>query len=555
MKCILPIVCLLSLTAASPEQVLTLERLTTTLTGELPSKETLAVYLAGTKSLLQIAQELKESEQFEKHLTHFYQEKLKITQPVDVLHIYQPYFFKKNDGSLSISDKQNQKRVSKLILVGGNLNVFPKVLTASEEEMDKYLNVLREPRNYSTFRRNKISTHLKFRESKQMYFMQIFEGDYDDVKAKLQSMEKYRPLLNTFNNAQYCGGRTETVTPFWSNTTVVACRDALKETYCGANLQDCFPYAVNPANLDVDNTYRSKVFEAFTLEPGRIMAKTLREERKYSTILTTSEGLINGYSLHYLRNFDSILRKKITRHKKNDDNEKTLDDRVIFQFEASELNSYPTLETDNRLQNIPLDDEKYYWVERGSDQHAGILTTVAFHRATNGWRAKANKARSALLCREFVDAPGAKADPTDTRPLEKRAYCSECHKFLEPLSKFFYRFPDTGNDSNYFYDHLKSAQTSTYYDFVCSDKCKENADGVKGLAEILIDHEDEGFKKCAIKHAFEFILNKKMNADTEERLMPNYLSVYNSSNENLWLVMEKIIASNEFKDSINVPTQ
>ena len=74
---------------------------------------------------------------------------------------------------------------------------------------------------------------------------------------------------------------------------------------------------------------------------------------------------------------------------------------------------------------------------------------------------------------------------------------------------------------------------------------------MKGLAEILINHkQDNAFKVCAINRAFEFIVRKLMTKEQKETLLPTYLQIYDDNQENLWLVMEAIIASKEFRESV-----
>ena len=141
-----------------------------------------------------------------------------------------------------------------------------------------------------------------------------------------------------------------------------------------------------------------------TLEPGRMMAKLVREDKKYSDVLTSSKGVVDGHYLHFLHNFGNIITKSY--HIRSSGG---------LRLEANVLNSYPNLsslfDTHCGQDHSCLNKTDWHWIERGGNKHAGVLTMLAFHRATNGWRAKANKARSALLCREFVDPPRRKSRP------------------------------------------------------------------------------------------------------------------------------------------------
>ena len=522
-----------------------LERLALVLTGRLPDPVVLSDYMSGKKTLLESARYLRDTEAFEGHLSHYYQEVLKIIQPLDFLNIYTFPLYMEIDEFHDMSSR-NSRIKADYQLAGGETYVFKDVIKGDHETIMRYVDRLKNSSKFNREKRNKVSVFLKYNSATETYFMGLFQGKWSEIVQVLESKEEYTPLLRTFNSAQHCEGIEIEVTPYWSDTPVKACPSTIDNQYCGIGLQDCFPYPTTNLNADPNNNYRNKIAAALTLEPSRMIAKTVREGKKYSSIMTTSKGLVNGYLLHYLKNFDPIFRKKYQRHRHFRDNERTSENRIIY---ATQPNDYPSIA--NALPEVKLTDEKYYWVERGGDHHAGILTTFAFHRATNGRRAKANKARSALLCRDFADPPDAVADSSDTRPLDKRAYCKDCHKFLEPLAKFFYRYPDTGNDNNYFYDYTLMQQTSSYVDVHCGFGCAKQGDGVKGLANIIINHEqDNAFKVCAIRRAFEFIIHKAMTSEQEKLLIPTYLKLYDEQQENLWMVMEAIIGSQAFKESV-----
>ena len=378
--------------AASPAPVRLLERLALVLTGKLPSEQMKNDFIAGQRNLLEIANELKNSDNFERQLAYFYQEKLNITTPVNITDIY----------------------------------------------------------------------------------AQVFS-------ANGQSLSQERVQLATPDS--------------------------------------------------MDDNYLRRVAAAITVEPGRMMAKNVREEKDYAAILTTSKGVVNGHYLHFLQNFGNVIH---TSFFKNGDQ---------HLERTNVLNNYPELAS----MQIDIDDNNFYWIERGSNKHAGVLTTIAFHRATNGRRAKANLARSALLCREFVDPPGAVPQPRDRRRLEERAYCGGCHKYLEPLAAFFYRWPDTGNDNNYFYNHAQRSRITYYIDTTCGEDCRAAGDGVRALADILVSHTDQSFKKCAIKHAYEFIVRQQLRGKIARELMPNFLKIYENSGGKIWAVMQNIIAADFFR--------
>src|SRR5690606_31887415 len=132
-------------------------------------------------------------------------------------------------------------------------------------------------------------------------------------------------------------------------------------------------------------------------------ARIIADERDWSDLVTTPQGVVNGPLADIVRRFaESIL--------------------AVFP-----PGSYPQRNTDATFVNAnPANTQSWKWVERGQN-HAGIFTTVAFHRTTNGWKAKANRTMQSLLCREFKAADGAVPVVSDETDLTKKPYCSQCH--------------------------------------------------------------------------------------------------------------------------------
>ena len=551
------VVPLLLANASWSEATLTLERLTLVLTGELPSATMRKQYQEGTKTLLELARELRDTEAFEQRLAQFFQEKLLITAPVDLVNLY-VHPVRANGDSVNAMSKVHFKWRE----VGSKRYVFDWQEIAEVTDLVAYYgNLLRNPAEHHPLGENSVSRHLYFRDGH--YLMKLFDtnafnqdstGGYDVLKQKIEdgvagttNQSAWRELQKVWQEAEFCERENVAkieVQPYWDmDKTVKACPATIAARFCGKNFHKCFPYALAFGDLDNDNLYRRRVAAAMTLEPGRMMAKLVQEDKKYSEILTSSKGVVDGHYLHFLHNFGNIITKSY--HIRSSGG---------LRLEANVLNSYPNLrslfDTHCGQDHSCLSKTDWHWIERGGNKHAGVLTMLAFHRATNGWRAKANKARSALLCREFVDPPGAKADPNDTRVPELRAYCKGCHVYLEPMARFFYRWPDTGNDSIYFYNHLsaKPLRQQSYKDTGCSDCAPVEGDDVAGFADILAG-SGKAFKQCAVRRAFEFIMRRSPNSKESKELLPQYLQIYNDSYEKLWKVMEKIIASEVFTES------
>lgn len=554
------VVPLLMANASWSEDMLKLERLTLVLTGELPSETMRKQYHEGNKTLLEIARELRDTEAFEQQLAQFFQEKLLITTPVNLINLYVHPIR---------ASGQRVNELSKIHFswreIGGKRDVFDWVEVADVDDLIAYYgNLLRAPADYHPHRpsEDSVSRHLYFR--KGHYHMKLFDTNafnqgntsgYDVLKQKIadgvagtSNRAAWQALQKVWQEAEFCQQEnvaTIEVQPYWDMSTIVkACPATIEARFCGANFHKCFPYALASKDLDHNNFYRRRVAAAMTLEPGRMMAKIVREDKKYSDVLTSNKGVVNGHYLHFLQNFGAIITKSFRSS--------TIG---TLQEVNNVLNSYPNLpalfNTHCEQNHRCLRTEGWHWIERGGNKHAGVLTTLAFHRITNGWRAKANKARSALLCREFVDPPGAKADPNDTRIAEERTYCKGCHVYLEPMARFFYRWPDTGNDSIYFYNHLtaKPLRKQGYKDTSCSDCDAIEGDDVVGFASILTSSKGQAFQQCAVRRAFEFILRRPPNRKERKALLPQYLQVYQDNNENLWKVMEKIIDSSVFTES------
>ena len=548
------VVPLLLASAPWPESMLKLERLTLVLTGELPSEAMRKQYHEGTKTLVQLAQELRDTEAFERQLAQFFQEKLLITAPVDFVNLY---VHPLSADGLSVKTKSMVH--FKWRVIGGKRNVFD---WKAGNPVAYYGKLLRDP---ATHHRNRaeedsVSRHLYFRNGH--YHMKLFDTNafnqastkgYDVLKQKIADgiegvteREAWQALRKVWQEAEFCERELVDkieVQPYWDmKTTVEACPATIEARFCGKNFRKCFPYALTAQDRDLSNLYRRRVAAAITNEPGRMMAKIVREDKQYREVLTGSKGVVNGHYLHFLQNFGAIITKSYRASTSGP-----------LQVTEHVLNSYPTLRP---LFDRHCDEDLsclrsagWHWLERGGDKHAGVLTTLAFQRATNGWRAKANKARTALLCREFTDPPGAKADPNDTRVPEERTYCKSCHIYLEPLARFFYRWPDTGNDSIYFYNHLaaKPRKEQSYKDTSCLECDPVEGDDVIGLANSMLEsNAGKAFQQCAVRHAFEFILRRPPSSTESKELLPHYLQIYHDSGEKLWAVMEKIIASEVF---------
>ena len=194
---------LLLANASQNAEVHKLERLTLVMTGTLPAETTRKQYQEGTKSLLEIARELRNTEAFEQRLAHFFQEKLLITTPLNFTNLYVHNI--KADGS---SVNEMSRVHFKWRVVGGKRSVFAWPRDGEEDSfawpqgVEKnisdlvayYGNLLRAPADYHPFRpkERRVSRHLHFRQGH--YVMKLFDTQalnssnaegYDVLKQKI----------------------------------------------------------------------------------------------------------------------------------------------------------------------------------------------------------------------------------------------------------------------------------------------------------------------------------------------------------------------------------
>jgi hypothetical protein len=299
------------------------------------------------------------------------------------------------------------------------------------------------------------------------------------------------------------------VSPWWApQTTVKACAGMDAQGVCGPNLRACLPQGNDP-----DNKYNEDVTVGFTTEPGRLAARVIIEDRPWDEVLRGSRSPMNGAMQHFLLNFGELVRR--------------VSPPGSFQKPGTVGEyTFPKPEASNR---------GYDWVERGS-LHAGVLTTIAFQRNFNGWRAKANATMEAFLCQKFKVPQGAKQIPSEESDLTRRPYCQSCHSTLEPMSQFFGRWPNLGN-TNYFYEPAASASA------VGSFNGQSDADTV-GLARVFTAQKE--FSSCAAERAFEFVVGRTMTEKERAGLLPSLASSFQQNGRKIWPVMKEIILQPAF---------
>lgn len=338
-----------------------------------------------------------------------------------------------------------------------------------------------------------------------------------------------RPLVTTwcYGDRQPCHSEVGTATPCEKTVVVTPYYNSdlefavpamlLQEDFCGKSLEKCFPTDIRRDPIHGGTFVKGDHFETdivggFTREPGELIAKVVADGRPWKDTLTGTQSVLNGSQVATLKKWNKVITA------------------------VSPPGTYRKTATDPSLTLPALasNDRAYAWVERGP-LHAGILSTLAFQRTNNGWRAKANRAREALLCRKYVAPAGAKQIPSDEANLAKRPYCSSCHVSIEPMSQFFGRWPKSG--TNYAYDASDKVNDAGSYDGV-------SGQGIVDFARIFAATDD--FKHCAVERAFEFISGRSMTLNEDKLLKPQLLTAYAKGGETVWPVMLEIIRSGLF---------
>ncbi len=276
---------------------------------------------------------------------------------------------------------------------------------------------------------------------------------------------------------------------------------------CGPMLAKC---GINEAPK-VD-TYMDEVNRDMSMEAGYLIAHTVAENKPFTDILTTPNTIFTGTYAYFM----GQGRGKI----------------LWGNFPGGKITDQakPIFTSGNLL------DNKHYWVNRG-ELHAGVLTTPIYHAVTNGRRAKANRVYETFLCRKFVVPAGANPDPSDANPdLTKRAYCSYCHRSLEPMAAFFNKWPATGS-VNYLYENDPKVNDSGRFD-------GESGSGAVALGKILAQSVD--FEDCSVKRAFEFANGRKMTATEANNLLNDYRGTLLKSGMNMRALLKSMVLSSDF---------
>ena len=279
---------------------------------------------------------------------------------------------------------------------------------------------------------------------------------------------------------------------------------------CGYNLQNCFPSGNIAGNINANNgpinTFIPNLRADFTFEPGILAAGIIQSNRAWEDVLRATDGPLSGALEFFLSSkWGARVMENMPPGSYSRDGE-------------------PLLSADRSVA-----DRKWEWRERGN-LHAGVLTTVAFQKAFNGWRAKSAGSMEAFLCRVFIVPEGVAVLPSAEVDLTRKPYCQSCHSVLEPLSLFFGRWQNLGS-TNFRYDAGTDRVASGTFENM------SNAD-TAGLAKVYTSTQD--FHDCGVHRAFELMVGRSMNTEEVTTMFPHLQKAYRNGGNKLLPVLKEI---------------
>lgn len=486
------------------------EKISLSLTGMPLSAENRAAVLKGTMTKEALAEQLSKSPAFIEKFGQFWTQVLGIQLPIDI------FSLRTKNGVPSTLDGQGRYVLS----IGG--------VADSQYTSEKLQSVLKNFQN----RTDRIALNIVQCDDAPMIIGAVQNIDEKSLQkivdaqatangpilpGTLQDWKNLTAFYRTFRTD--CADDTPRVKPYWDPKEVtILARYKGVETYkvspeilkkCGAAIEKC-----NIADAKASDRYSNFVSRDVTMEPGYIIGHTVAEDRPWPEVLTTPTTIVTGTYAEWLTNKGAPLWENFPSK----------------SYEGS---------TDAIFTKPDIYDRKHYRVQRNA-LHSGVLTTIAYQLVTNGRRAKANRAYESFLCQKFSVPDGANPDPNDANPdLTKRTYCSFCHKTLEPMAAFWNRWPDTGT-LNYIYNtDAKIVDTGAFNG--------GTGPGAAAFGKALVS--SQAFQECGIKRAFEFVNGRKMTAAEADANMSEWMSQYDTAQQNLRPLIKSMVLAPEFLGS------
>lgn len=482
--------------ANARSRALLIDRIAMALTGQPASAQQKQDFVNGTRQLDEIIDDFKRDRRFEMNLAKYWLEVMKIDQPFDF-------------NALQNSSGTPMANLIKPTAPTGTITGFSGSHPSCGGHAQEGIYRLRDNPNSNLLSTNDDS-------------ITIDGVEYRDALWDCGCKSNLDPMDGIYKAKDIVGGvctrcdNIVTVNPHWApNTTVRACKLLVHPNYCGPNLSKCWPDAGSAYSF----TGRDKMFEninyGFTMEPGMLIAKTVSNDLSWNDVLIGTRTAINS-SVAWLLN-------------------STFGDPYISQIAPRMGASYafPQRKTDIFFTSAKVGDFETFGLVNAGTKASGVLSTPAFHRATNGRRAKANRVYESFLCQQFVP-PDGDIPESDEVDLAKRPYCSACHVTIEPMTQFFNHYPETG-PLFLFNPSVGSALGKFNGKF---------ANDVNGLGTIITDMR--AFNECAVKRAFDFAMGRPMNSAEAAKMLEPLTNEFEANGKLLWPILKEIVKSPTF---------
>ncbi len=319
------------------------------------------------------------------------------------------------------------------------------------------------------------------------------------------------------------------VTPYWAPTTqvkvcafdametesvtvsgtVIACNtpagDARVECGCGPGLRYCFGPAAQ---------VRTVIQQAMREQLGQMVDRVSTGGRPYTELITARNAPTSGPLMFWKK----YLAPHLTYA------------RVVAEPDPNEAMPRDT-----------FTDTTWSVEDRGSNLHAGVLTTPVFLLRFQTNRGRANRMRIDFECESFVpsstiETPAANGCSDSSDDLTKRCTCRYCHRQLEPQAAHFGQFAEAGTTlmtNTTTYPRTRAACVNSnsafcrrffvtddsadnpgallpyqYADAAHTDITAALASGPKGRANAIIT--DGTFARCAVKRTYANLMKRDL---------------------------------------------
>lgn len=230
------------------------------------------------------------------------------------------------------------------------------------------------------------------------------------------------------------------VTPYWSTTPIKVCAYDAQETLtatlgtgAAARTLSCGHYETNGVQscgcgpglrfcYGPTAQVRTPIANAAREQLNLLVDRVSTGGRPYTELVLTRTVPMNGPLAHWKQHLASNLSVN----------------RVWSIPDPSE----PAV-------NKPFSDTTWSDVDRGSDLHAGALTTIAYLLRFQTNRGRGNRYRIDFECESYLP-PSRLEDPAtdgcsaDSDDLTRRCTCRGCHRGLEPLASHWGQFAEGG---------------------------------------------------------------------------------------------------------------